>query len=86
MESAGCSEHTDDAPRQPEYHSVFDHQRQDKTTRPIREWARLRGIHVETIRGRLRLGWSQEDAVSPIKSGILTLEGKTMSVSDWAKE
>jgi hypothetical protein len=55
-------------------------------TRPIREWARLRGIHVETIRGRLRLGWSQEDAVSPVRSGMLTLEGKTMSVSDWAKE
>ena len=63
-------------------------------TRPIREWASLGGIHVETIRGRLRWGWSPQEAVntpagtvsSNVRSRMLTHQGKTMCVSDWARE
>jgi hypothetical protein len=33
-------------------------------TRRISEWAKETGISIRAIRGRLRLGWSDEDAVT----------------------
>lgn len=63
----------------------------------VSAWARQLGIQKETINGRLRNGWSVEDALgsktySRASDGrkiapprMLTFKGNTMSMSDWAR-
>lgn len=40
----------------------------DGQTRCLTEWARLNGLSLSCVRGRLRRGWAERDAVMPIPS------------------
>lgn len=58
------------------------------------QWAREIGVRRELIKDRLKSGWSVEDALTKRKcelwerkdNRLLTYDGKTMTVSQWAKE
>ena len=57
------------------------------------QWARETGMKRETIKDRLKSGWSVERALTTGKTDpggcnvhLLTYNGKTQSISQWAKE
>lgn len=73
----------------------------DGRTQTIAEWGRERGLHPKTIRQRLLLGWSDEEAVSrPAgnnvrdastrsysgKNRLITANGITKTIKEWAIE
>lgn len=64
----------------------------DGQTRCIEEWSQIVGIASSLIVWRIGTGWSTEDAltVKPRrfirKFGPITFQGKTQSISEWAKE
>lgn len=54
------------------------------------EWAARYGIHVDTIRARLRAGWSSEKAITtPARVGHpgrkVTFNGETLCIADWER-
>ncbi len=57
-------------------------------TRCVREWAEITGIGEGVIQDRIERGWNTEKALTtpvhviPI---MVTLEGKTLCLKDWAK-
>ena len=63
-------------------------------TQNMTQWAREIGVRRELIKDRLKSGWSVEDALTKRKcelwerkdNRLLTYDGKTMTVSQWAKE
>lgn len=63
-------------------------------TQNMTQWAREIGVCRELIKDRLKSGWSVEDALTKRKcelwerkdNRLLTYDGKTMTVSQWAKE
>lgn len=63
-------------------------------TQNMTQWARETGVRRELIKDRLKSGWSVEDALTKRKcelwerkdNRLLTYDGKTMTVSQWAKE
>jgi uncharacterized protein YjcR len=56
----------------------------------LTDWARHLGVAKETIKRRLRNGWSLDDALDPDKKNphlrYLTFDGKTQILSEWARE
>ena len=63
-------------------------------TQNMTQWAKEIGVRRELIKDRLKSGWSVEDALTKRKcelwerkdNRLLTYDGKTMTVSQWAKE
>ena len=63
-------------------------------TQNMTQWAKEIGVRREIIKDRLKSGWSVEDALTKRKcelwerkdNRLLTYDGKTMTVSQWAKE
>lgn len=62
-------------------------------TQTMAQWARETGLKRETIKDRLKSGWSVEDALTTEKislnecnAHLITFNGKTQSISQWAKE
>lgn len=63
-------------------------------TQNMTQWAREIGVRRELIKDRLKSGWSVEDALTKRKcelwerkdNRLLTYDGKTMTLSQWAKE
>lgn len=63
-------------------------------TQNMTQWAKETGVRRELIKDRLKSGWSVEDALTKRKcelwerkdNRLLTYDGKTMTVSQWAKE
>lgn len=61
-------------------------------THSLAEWSRITGISPSTIDGRLKSGYTPEEAVSPAKkpkgrkpSIMLTANGETHSLAEWSR-
>lgn len=57
-------------------------------TKTIKQWADTVGISSETIRARLKYGWSTAEALSQAVRGNVWIEcfGKRQILKDWARE
>lgn len=58
-------------------------------TLKVSAWAQRVGLHPATINGRLRHGWSIEEALTvPAmeQDGQVTYQGRTQSLGEWCKE
>lgn len=60
-------------------------------TRTVEEWARWRGMTVETLVWRLEHGWEAPDAVLvPVRpaaaSVVVTAFGRTLTPGEWERE
>lgn len=60
----------------------------DGKTQSIAEWAEELGIPVPTLRGRLRRGWTIEEALKADRKygSVIEFNGKAMTLTEWAKE
>jgi hypothetical protein len=54
--------------------------------RSIRNRAREAGIPFTTLYKRLKAGWSLERALTPYEPVLYSYRGKTMTMTEWAKE
>ena len=56
-------------------------------SKSIAEWAEIYGLSYETLRSRINLGWTVEDAIETASMRKkLTINGKTKNWAAWAKE
>ncbi len=57
-------------------------------THTVAEWARLLNVPRTIIKDRLRLGWSDEHALTtPVESNVMiTHQGRTQDLTAWARE
>lgn len=60
----------------------------DGKTQSIAEWAEELGIPVPTLRGRLRRGWTIEEALKADRKygSVIEFNGKALTLTEWAKE
>lgn len=63
----------------------------DGETKTVSEWCRFYNINLHTYHGRIRMGWDPKRAfITPSRGRIdkydITYNGKTQSISAWAKE
>ncbi len=66
--------------------------------RLLLEWAEITGLPYQTIRTRLRKGWTAEEALTagrrelrhvvtpPVNARLMTVGGVTKTLTEWAKE
>lgn len=54
---------------------------------PLQDWAKISGIPMGTLHGRLRAGWSDERALTTPTDRVRRVEwnGETRTVGEWAK-
>lgn len=57
----------------------------DGRTQTLRQWSREVGVRCDTIRNRIRMGWTAEKALSTSgQMRKLTFDGVTLSIREWA--
>jgi crotonobetainyl-CoA:carnitine CoA-transferase CaiB-like acyl-CoA transferase len=85
-----CVWATDAEQRRNKRTSVVLTRPRDGKTMNLADWARELGITKETIKRRLKNGWSLNDALDPTTKNphlrYLTFNGKTQTLTQWARE
>jgi len=60
----------------------------ESKTRTIAQWAKKMGYGESVIKTRLKLGWSEYDAVMTLvqTDKLITIENKTYTIAEWTEE